>query len=318
MSWTQERGRDVVDSRYALETADLGKRYGRSWGLQDCSIQLPAGRIAALVGPNGAGKSTLLRMVVGLTPPTTGSIEVFGYSPQDQPGEVIRRVGYLDQERPIYRFMRVDEMMRLGRELNPSWDDALAHRYLGDLDISLRARMGKLSIGQQAQVALTLCLAKRPAILVLDEPVAALDPLARHQLMGLLLGTVAEEGTTVLLSSHVISDLEAVCDYIIILRRSQVAVADDLEHLLRSHRLLLSADPSAASSLPPSVTVIAVRTTGRQTDVLVRTEEPVTEGSWEVREPTLEEVVLAYLSLDSKAGLPPPRSLGSVDQEVSS
>lgn len=305
----------MVDGRLALETAGLGKRYGHTWGLQDCTVQLPAGRIAAVIGPNGAGKSTLLRMVVGLSPPSTGELRVFGFSPQEQPGEVIRRIGYLDQERPLYGFLRVEEMLRLGRELNPTWDDSLAHRHLADLDIPLRARMAALSIGQQAQVAMTMSLAKHPALLVLDEPVAALDPLARHQLMGLLLGTVAEEGATVLLSSHVISDLEALCDYIIILHRSRLAIADDLGHLLASHRLLVGSDRRAVSGLPPSIGVVASTTTGRQTDVLVRSEEPVDDPRWEVREPTLEEIVLAYLRLDSLVAAQPPPSPASNGEE---
>lgn len=295
------------EGRYALETDGLGKRYGRTWGLRDCTLELPAGRIAALVGPNGAGKSTLLRMAAGLATPSTGSLWIFGHSPQDRSGEVVGRIGYLDQERPQYKFLRVEEVMRLGRELNPTWDDTLAHRHLADLDIPPRARMAKLSIGQQAQVAMTLCLAKRPPMLVLDEPVAALDPLARHQLMGLLLGTVAEEGTTVVLSSHAISDLEAVCDFVIILHRSKVAVADNLDHLLRSHRLLVSADPQAHSRLRPPLTVVATTVTGRQTDVLVRTDGQVDDAVWDVREPTLEEIVLAYLRTDPDA---PARATG--------
>jgi len=290
----------VAKGADALETTGLGKRYGRVWGLQDCTLHLPRGRIVALVGPNGAGKSTLLRMVVGLSTPSTGALTVFGYSPQQKAAEVIRRIGYLDQERPQYGFLRVEEILRLGKELNPGWDKALAHRHVAELEIPLRARMATLSVGQQAQVAMTMCLAKRPPMLVLDEPVAALDPLARHQLMGLLLGTVAEEGTTVLLSSHVISDLEAVCDYIVILRRSTVAVADDLDHLVGSHRLLVGSDPEALSTLPSSTHIIATATTGRQMDVLVRTEERIDDPGWDVREPTLEEIVLAYLRSGSQ------------------
>lgn len=283
----------MVEVQAALTTAGLGKRYGRTWGLQDCSFQLPRGRVAALVGPNGAGKSTLLRMAAGITRPSHGDISVLGRSPQTQAVDVLSRIGYLDQERPVYRFLRVEEMLRVGRSLNPHWDEAMALGHLANLGIALNARVGTLSVGQQAQVALTLCLAKRPELLLLDEPLAALDPLARSQLMGVLLRSVVDEGNTVVMSSHVIADLEAVCDYVIILLRSRVAIADDLEHLLASHRLLIG--PRSASAVTDQVVVVSRTETERQTNWLVRTETPIADPSWEVVEPTLEEIVLAYL-----------------------
>ena len=284
----------MIEQVLALETTGLGKRYGRTWGLQDCSLRLPQGRIAALVGPNGAGKSTLLRMAAGLTRQTVGEIAVLGRSPLTQTVDVLRRIGYLDQERPLYRSFRVDEMLRVGRSLNPRWDDGLAGRYLADLGIDRKARIGSLSVGQQAQVALTLCLAKQPELLLLDEPVAALDPLARRQLIGVLLRAVADHGTSVIVSSHVISDLEALCDFVIILFRSRVAVADDLDHLLATHRLLVGAKREI-TAVPTHVTVVSRTDTSRQSNWLVRTERPIFDPSWEVVEPTLEEIVLAYL-----------------------
>jgi ABC-2 type transport system ATP-binding protein len=231
------------DTATVIATSGLSKRYGRTWGLQDCTFNLPRGRIAALVGPNGSGKSTLLRMAAGITRPSAGEIRVLGSSPLEQPRDVLARIGYLDQERPLYKTFRVSEMLRVGKELNRRWDDAKAHEYLEDLGIPLASRIGKLSVGQQAQVSLTLCLAKRPELLLLDEPVAALDPLARSQLMQVLLGSVTDEGTTVLLSSHALADLDVVCDYLIILSSSRVLLAGDLESL----RALLG------------VTVLAVR-----------------------------------------------------------
>lgn len=164
----------------AVETLGLGKRYGRTWGLRDCSFRLPPGRVAGLVGPNGAGKSTLLRMLAGMSTPSAGEMSVLGRSPMNQSADVLARIGYLDQERPLYRSFRVSEMLRFGRELNPRWDDARARRHLDALAIDPRSRIGELSGGQQAQVALIMCLAKRPELLLLDEPVAALDPPARR------------------------------------------------------------------------------------------------------------------------------------------
>jgi ABC-2 type transport system ATP-binding protein len=278
----------------ALATDHLGKRYGSKWGLQDCSFELPVGRVAALVGPNGAGKSTLLRMAAGITRPSAGSVSVFGQSPQHQTVDVLRQVGYLDQERPLYRSFRVEEMLRFGRKLNPNWDDHAARTYLDELGISLDTKVGKLSSGQQAQVALTMALAKRPRLLLLDEPVAALDPVAREGLMHVLLQSVAEENTTVLLSSHAIADLATVCDYVVILSAARVHVADDLDYVLASHRLLQAAG-EMAPALPPGVVVISTRRSERQIDLLVRVDQPITNPNWRVVEPTLEEVVLAYL-----------------------
>ncbi|MGD0442124.1 MAG: ABC transporter ATP-binding protein [Acidimicrobiales bacterium] len=278
----------------ALEAAGLGKRYGRKWALEDCTFRVPTGRIAALVGPNGAGKSTLLRMAAGITRPTAGDVRVFGQSPQRQTVAVLRQIGYLDQERPLYRSFRVDEMLRFGEKLNPDWYDATARSYLDALEIPVTSKVGKLSVGQQAQVALTMCLAKRPALLLLDEPVAALDPVAREGVMHILLRSVVDDNATVVLSSHAVADLATICDYVIILSAARVYVADDLDYVLASHRLLM-ASSEQAPSLPPGVVVVSTRSSERQTSLLVRVEQPVTDPAWRVVEPTLEEIVIAYL-----------------------
>ncbi|MGH9297100.1 MAG: ABC transporter ATP-binding protein [Acidimicrobiales bacterium] len=290
-----------MSSTPALETVGLGKRYGHTWGLRDCSFDIPAGRIAALVGPNGSGKSTLLRMAAGITRPTTGLVRVFGHSPVEQTEEVLRRVGYLDQESPLYHSFKVGEMLRFGEKLNPNWDAASARQYLADLNISVESRIGHLSIGQQAQVALTMCLAKRPELLLLDEPVAALDPLAREALMQVLLGAVVQDGTTVLLSSHAIADLATVCDYLIILSASRVSLVDDLDYVLASHRLLVGARDRGP---PAGADIIAATHSERQTDLLVRVEEPIGDGAWRVEEPTLEEIVIAYLKRADAGSVP--------------
>lgn len=284
----------------AVETTELTKRYRHAWGLQDCSFVLPRGRVAALVGPNGAGKSTLLRLLAGLSIQSSGTINVLGEMPRTQNVEALSRVAYLDQDRPLYKDFRVEELLRFGRELNPRWDDVRARRHLDELRISLDSRVGKLSGGQQAQVALTMCLAKRSELLLLDEPVAALDPLARENLMQILLESVEDDGTTVLLSSHAVGDLATVCDYVIILSASRVQFAGELEHLLETHRLLIG--PVGTESVPfEDGSVISSIDTGRQRTMLVRSEAPLLGPAFEVLKPTLEEIVLAYLRADASA-----------------
>ena len=219
----------------ALRTTALGKRYGRQWALRDCTLTLPAGRVTALVGPNGAGKTTLLQLAVGLTHPTHGTIEVCGLAPHAQPNELLPLIGFVAQEQPLYRGFTVAEMLTMGRKLNRAWDDGLAHTRLMRLGIPLGKRIGALSGGQRSQVALALALAKRPRFLVLDEPVAALDPLARRAFLQTLMEAAAEDGLAVLLSSHIIADLERVCDYLIILCASQVHLAGDICRLSPCH-----------------------------------------------------------------------------------
>jgi ABC-2 type transport system ATP-binding protein len=195
-------------------------------------------------------------------------------------------------------------MLRFGRELNPRWDEARARRHLEELGIGLRFRIGKLSGGQQAQVAVTMCLAKRPELLLLDEPVAALDPLARDDLMHILLQSVVDDGATVLISSHAIADLATVCDYVIILSASRVQLADELDNVLASHRMLVG-PAGSAPVMPGGATVVSSITTGRQLTMIVRTPSPVTDPAWQVAEPTLEEIVIAYLR--ARSG-PAPRT----------
>ena len=284
----------MTDAYHALEADNLGRRYGRTWALRDCSFQLPAGRVAALVGPNGAGQTTLLHMAVGLLTPTTGSVRVFGAPPQS----VRPRVGFVAQDHPLYRTFSVVETLTLGRRLNPHWDDALAKARLGRLGVPLDRPVGKLSGGQQAQLALTLALAKQPDLLLLDEPLASLDPLARRDFLRAL-AEVGEEGrVTVLLSSHIIADLERVCDYLIILSAAQVQLAGEINEIVRTHKRLTG---DSGASLPVGEgmgvrsAIVEAYSTPRQTQLLVRTDGPLTEPGWEVSDVGLEEIVLAYL-----------------------
>ena len=277
-----------------IQTSGLGKQYRRTWALRDCTLAIPEGRVVGLVGPNGAGKTTLLRLAVGLLAPTCGTISVLGERPAAGPGQ-LARVGFVAQDTPVYARMRVADHLRLGAWLNPGWDDELARHRIGQLGLDPRQRAGSLSGGQRAQLALTLALAKRPELLILDEPVASLDPLARREFLRLLMEAVAEHGLSVVLSSHLVADLERVCDYLIVLVASRVQVAGEVSALLASHHRL-SGPRRGPGTLPASQEVIEESHTDKQSTLLIRTDEPVHDPSWTVRPVSLEDLVLAYMS----------------------
>src|SRR5579864_754879 len=218
-----------------IETSGLGKRYGTSWALRECTLAIPAGHVTALVGPNGAGKTTLLNLAVGLAEPSAGSVTVLGGHPAGSP-EALDGIAFVAQDTPLYKNLSVAEMLHLTRNLNRFFDQAQAKARLADLGIPLKRKAGKLSGGQQAQLALTLALARRPRLLVLDEPVAMLDPIARHDFMATVLTATAEDGVSVLLSSHVLAELERVADYLVLMSDGSVQVAGDVEDLLARHR----------------------------------------------------------------------------------
>jgi ABC-2 type transport system ATP-binding protein len=279
----------------ALRTERLAKRYGKTWALRDCTLSLPQGRVVALVGPNGAGKTTLLHLAVGLIRPTEGTVEVFG-APVDQTGTTLRaQVGFVAQDHPLYRSFTVADLLHLGRSLNTSWNQALAERRLDALGIPLARRAGRLSGGQQVQVALTLALAKRPRLLVLDEPVANLDPVARRDFLRALMDAVAADGLTVLLSSHVVAELERVCDHLILLRDGRIRLAADIDELLAGHRLLVG--PRCGDDELAAIPGLLRATSGaRHTNLLVRTNGGMElHPRWQAHDVSLEEVVLAYL-----------------------
>lgn len=277
----------------ALETVGLGRRYRTKWGLRECTLSVPEGSITGLVGPNGAGKSTLLRLAAGISRPTTGTVSVFGQEVRPNSTQHLERLGYFDQLRPLYSGFRVEDMLTFGRRLNPTWDDAAARHWLDELGISTKDTVGKLSLGQQAEVALVICMGKRPDLLLLDEPVASLDPLARRQLLQTLMGTVAEHGTTVFLSSHIVSELEPVCDNLIILSASHVQITGSIDSLLADHTILMG----PRTDEPPSgVDLISSTETGRQTTLLVRGAPAGVGPAWQEHQPGLDEIVLAYLA----------------------
>jgi len=288
-----------------LEAKSLGKRYGSSWALRDCTLAVPRGSVTALVGPNGAGKTTLLQLAVGLIAPSEGAIRVAGRDPRSEALGVLPHVGFVAQDHPLPRRFTIGETLRLGRELNPSWDDAVAERRIDELGLSRRQRIGTLSGGQQAQVALTLALAKRPQVLLLDEPVASLDPLARREFLSGVLRAVTESGMTVVLSSHIVADLERVCDHLIILANGRTQLVGSIDEILAEHRLLTGprSDPAAVARVHQ---VIRESHTERQTTLLVRANGHVYDARWEMHEVDLEEIVLAYLGMTSAAALSRP------------
>jgi ABC-2 type transport system ATP-binding protein len=277
-----------------IETKALGKRYRRLWALSDCTLSIPAGHVVGLVGPNGAGKTTLLSIATGMLAPTTGTIEVLGARPAAGQAQ-LARVGYLAQNAPVYAELSVADHLRLGAHLNPGWDAGLARDRLELLDLDPRQKAGTLSGGQRAQLALTLAVAKRPELLILDEPVASLDPLARREFLQDLMEAVADQELSVVLSSHLISDLERVCDYLIVLVGSRVRIAGPVEELMATHHLL-SGSRRDPGSLPEGIEVISASHTDVQSTLLVRATGPVLDPAWTVSEVGLEDLVLAYMS----------------------
>jgi len=282
----------------ALETESLGKRYGSKWALRECAIEIPSGSVTALVGPNGAGKTTLLQLAVGLVRPSAGSVRVLGRSPRADASDVLPRVGFVAQDHPLHRGFTVAETLKLGRKLNPSWDETVARERVERLRLPLRQKIAKLSGGQQAQVALTLALAKRPELLLLDEPVASLDPLARREFLQSVMEAVAETGMTVLLSSHIVADLQRVCDHLVILSHGHTQLVGPIEEILSSHRVLTGprADPETVARLHQ---VIRESHTERQSNLLVKANGHVYDADWQLHEVDLEEIVLGYLGREA-------------------
>jgi ABC-2 type transport system ATP-binding protein len=217
-----------------LEANGLGKRYGSTWALKECTLAIPEGHVTALIGPNGAGKSTLLNLIVGLNTPSTGAVTVLGGS---QPGSprALHGIAFVAQDTPLYKTLSVADMVHLTRTLSHRFDRSYAEARLAELGIPLKRKSGKLSGGQQAQVALTLALARRPQLLVLDEPVAMLDPIARHDFMATVAAAANADGISVLLSSHVLTELERVASYLVVLSRGEVQLAGKVDDLLTEH-----------------------------------------------------------------------------------
>ena len=278
----------------ALHATDLGKRYGRKWALSNCTLDIPTGHVVGLVGPNGAGKTTLLHLAVGLLTPSSGTIDVLGEVPATS-AEQLGHIGFVAQNTPVYENLSIETHLAMGAALNPSWDAQLARQRMHDLALDPSQHAGDLSGGQRAQLALTLAIAKRPSLLLLDEPVAALDPLARREFLATLMEVVADNEVSVILSSHLVADLERVCDYLVVLAAARVQANGEIEDLLASHHRLVGTRRDL-DSLPTSAHVVEVSHTERQTTVVVASDDPILDPTWSVEPLTLEDLVLAYMS----------------------
>jgi ABC-2 type transport system ATP-binding protein len=284
-----------------IETRGLTKRYRRVTALSDCTISVPEGRISGLVGPNGAGKTTLLRLLTGLAAPSAGEATVLGGTPRQDPA-YLAEIGFLAQEIPLYRRLTAQDHIGIGAHLNPRWHGESVRARLGGLKIPLDRPVGTLSGGQRAQVALALTLAKRPRLLLLDEPLAALDPLARRNFLAAMAEASAAKGPgeaggdlTIVLSSHLIADIERICDHLILLAESRVQLCGDIDTLLAEHRVLVGPRKDT-TAIARAHTIVQEDTTARQTTLLVRLNGPVIDPAWAVEEANLEDIVLGYMS----------------------
>jgi ABC-2 type transport system ATP-binding protein len=278
-----------------IETTGLGKRYGSTWALRECTLAIPQGSLAALVGPNGAGKTTLMHMSVGLAVPSAGTVTVLDGQPAGS-AAALDGIAFVGQDAPMYKNLSTGDMLHLTKNLNRSFDLQYARARLAQLGIPLKRKSGKLSGGQQAQLALTLALARRPRLLILDEPLAMLDPLARHDFMATVMAAMADDGVSVLLSSHALAELERVADYLVLLSGGTVRLDGEVEDLLARHRVLTG--PAAeADAYSKRLNVILARHAEAQAHLLVRSgeiPEPVAPG-WETHPVSLEELVMSYL-----------------------
>ena len=287
---------DVADDAVAVQTIGAGARYGGRWALADCSLRIPQGSVVAVVGRNGAGKSTLLQMLAGLRRPDAGSVTVLGDSMWPAPAGLLSRVGYVGQHKPLYGGLRVAELLTLGRRMNPSWDQQYAIDRLRDRAIPFDAKVGKLSGGQRTQVALVMALAKRPSLLLLDEPLSDLDPVARREVMGTLMVDLAERNVTVVLSSHSLADLTRACDWLVLVDAGRVRLADSIDALLAGHQLLIG-PTELADRVTTRLPVISEFRGDRQAILLVEGDDPAVrlDPRWTIRQPTVEDLVFAYM-----------------------
>ena len=283
-----------------LDARGLGKRFRREWGLRDCTLEIPDGAVVGLTGPNSAGKSTLLALASGLLAPTEGTISVLGRDPLREPS-VLAEVGFVAQGAPLYRSFSVAETIELGRRTNARWDDELVAEVLGR--VTSTTKVGALSAGDRALLALALALGKRPRRVLLDEPFAGLDPLAGREFLKLLMDGVAATAATVVIASHVIADIERVCDHIVLLTGGGVRLAGNVEELLESHRILMG--PRRPLGTIRGVNeIVRERYSGRQLTLLVKTDGRIVDPSWTVDQVGLEELLLAYMAPER---LPTPK-----------
>ncbi|MFC8231026.1 ABC transporter ATP-binding protein [Streptomyces sp. NPDC057287] len=298
----------------AIEAHGLGKQYRRGWALQDVSFRLPAGRVCGLVGPNGAGKSTLMGLATNMIRSTTGALRVFGAVPGST--EAVLRTSFLTQEKPLFRRFTVAETLRLGREFNPRWDQRVAEGIVDAGQVPLKAKVGTLSGGQRTRVAFALAFGKRPDLLILDEPMADLDPLVRRELMATLTAEAAEHGTTVLVSSHMLAELEFICDYLLVIANGGLRLAGEVDELRAAHALIDAPEGAPSHAVAPHRVIESRRGEGRP-GVLVRLGGPVAYSGGAAETPTLEELLLAYLRApDAPPLIAPSARAGDIDDII--
>lgn len=283
-----------------LETVALGKRFRRTWALRDLSLTVAQQSVVGLTGLNGAGKSTLLSLAVGLLEPTEGEVRVLGRDPRADVG-TIAEIGYVAQDAPLYRSFTVGEMFEFARATNVRWDGPLATELLGGR--SPQTRVAALTPGERSRLGLALALGKRPALLLLDEPFARLDPLAGREFLQVLMDGVAATGATVVIATRVVTDLERVCERIVLLGEGGVRLDGTVEELLASHRLLTGVR-RPLGRIRGVESIVRERHSGRQLTLLVRTNGRVLDPSWSVDEVGLEDLLLAYMA---SAALPSPQ-----------
>jgi len=288
-----------------LVARGLGKRFRRDWALRDCTLTIPQGAIIGLAGPNAAGKSTLLALATGLLAPTEGSIEVLGRDPLRQP-DVLADVGFVAQGAPLYRSFTVADTIEFARRTNARWDDEIVGELLTRIDS--QTKVGTLSAGDRARLALALVLGKRPELLLLDEPFAGLDPLAGREFLQLLMDGVAETSATVVIASHVIADIERVCDHIVLISGGRVRLEGNVERLLDSHRILMG-PRRPLGTIRGVREIVRERHSGRQLTLLVTTDDAIRDPSWTVEQVGLEELLLAYMAPERLPTQQPPERL---------
>jgi ABC-2 type transport system ATP-binding protein len=276
------------------------------WALRECSFQLPANRVIALVGANGAGKSTLMSIISGMLPATGGSLLVSGrpVAPgRSGADESACRVAILAQDKPLYRDFSVADMLRFGRGTNRVWDQRRALSWLERFDVPMNRPCGRLSGGQRAQVALAVALGTRPGLLLLDEPLSNLDPVARTEVTGELMAEAADTGMTVMLSTHIVAELAGVSDHLLLLAAGSPILTGDVDDLLAGHTRLTG---PRADQPPGPGTVVSAQHTGRQSTFIVRTPgadpaPPVVAPGWSAQPLSLEDLVFTYLKTSGKA-----------------
>jgi ABC-2 type transport system ATP-binding protein len=222
-------------SESVISVSELTRRFGAKTALASVSLSMPRGAVYGLVGANGAGKTTLIRHILGLLRAESGSVRVFGLDPVADPVAVLSRIGYLSEENDVPGWMRVDELIRYSRAFYPAWDDAYAEELRQQFALDPAAKIRNLSKGQKARAGLLIALAYRPELLVLDEPSSGLDPIVRRDILGAVIRTIADEGRTVLFSSHLLEEVEQVADHVTMISQGRIVLSAPLDEIKESH-----------------------------------------------------------------------------------